>query len=990
MSEDLRYYNKADYYNSDLIGSHYNEHNGSGFYIDTDITHRDLIVSLHPNLKIKRNSDGSIDYKTFNYEDVSVSYKQEDGKTTPIENRDTVTEQQHQWVAFTQDEWDEDGISIFNKKSVGYPYAKKAILRSFVHDDFNVSVANSWSGNSGGDAVTDLFNLVKPYGAYLPFIKDQINIMKLEQDSLRNADGEYNKEVLGHLKNSTMADTLMKGVDSLSNFVNKDKGLFSKVIDSLNSTIVSQGSRFSYYQGTGTSFSHLNMKTTLFPKYDSTGKLITVLDQLEEIYPYAMGTFEHDEITSKLQVNKFIAWQRPPGGYEANIFDIDTVQKGTLKLKIGSMYSLDNLVISSMQLYLSKTVLKAPNPFKEIIKPTPLYCEVSIDLTPVTKYSVESLKDFVNGNRMKKCKIEQAKHYNNSLEQRIDEISSLFGKGKHNQNGTINEDNEDKTKFIEKYETDIDGNVKLDENGDPIKTVIEVSDSDYAKYKAYGDTLNESGVVNKGGQTQTETTITWTDSNGVAQKVYNVSSSTTDSSGNKSVYEGSIESDEYFDELKKKFNAGDGQAVLEMTDEVEVAVLNRSGDIINTLMTTGAPAEAEYNDKLAEKILSDYSDLSSEDKMYITNALDKRTAINAAALEYFQNGEEIDDNISIERYSWGGYYMAETIYTEEYDKGGNPYITETIKGSVYDSKGDFLFSYDDGEKGENINISKVTTIDKDDPNLVSIEYSIPDSEDKMLVIYDKESKSIKGYTNQYGTSNYTVSQRTVDVAKEHLGRQVGTNTTIFPVGDNVIIVDVTNNESPEFTTYSSFNLVVKDEDIANKLGKDNYSNLTQLADNFSNNSVKNIPLGIEYTDSEGNKVMDTVIESQTGKTVSRGVLTEFGSYTAKIENIDSKGKTDGYTCFMMDEDGQLQFKSTSDSTNGYKTKQVFQPVGVCQVFYDENGQAVPGSNQFKDFYYLNDRLVSKEEYFEKIYGHDQDSMNSTVILDDITLIFGNK
>jgi len=987
MSEDLRYYNKADYYNSDLIGSHYNEHNGSGFYIDTDVTHRDLIVSLHPNLKIKRNSDGSIDYKTFNYEDVSVSYEQENGKTTPIENRDTVTEQQHQWVAFTQDEWDEDGISIFNKKSVGYPYAKKAILRSFVHDDFNVSVANSWSGNSGGDAVTDLFNLVKPYGAYLPFIKDQINIMKLEQDSLRNSDGEYNKEVLGHLKNSTMADTLMKGVDSLSNFVNKDKGLFGKVIDSLNSTIVSQGSRFSYYQGTGTSFSHLNMKTTLFPKYDSTGKLITVLDQLEEIYPYAMGTFEHDEITSKLQVNKFIAWQRPPGGYEANIFDIDTVQKGTLKLKIGSMYSLDNLVISSMQLYLSKTVLKAPNPFKEIIKPTPLYCEVSIDLMPVTKYSVESLKDFVNGNRMKKCKIEQAKHYNNALEQRVDEISSLFGKGKHNQNGTINEDNEDKTKFIEKYETDADGKVKLDDNGDPIKTVIEVSDSDYAKYKVYGDTVDESGVVDKGGQTKTKTTITWTDSNGIAQKVYSVQSSTTDGNGNKSVYEGSIESDEYFDELKKKFNAGDGQAVLEMSGEVETTVLNRSREVVDTLMFTGASAEAEYNNKLAEKILSDYSNLDSEEAMYLANALDKRAAINAAAKEYFQDGEEIDDNISIKKYSWGGYYMAETEYNTEYDKGGNPIITETVKSSIYDSKGDFLFSYDDERVGDNI--SNVTTISKDDPNLVTIEYSIPDSEDKMLVIYDKESKSIKGYTNQYGTSNYTVSQRTVNVAKEHLGKQVGTNKTIFPVGDNVIIVDVTNNESPEFTTYSSFNLVVKDEEIANKLSKDNYSNLVQLADNLSSKSVKNIPLGIEYKNADGDRVMDTVEDTGSGKVVSRGILTEFGSFTAKIENIDSKGKTDSYSCFIMDEDGQLQYRSASDYTNGYKTKQVSQPVGICQVFYDENRKAIPGSNQFKDFYYLNDKLVSKEEYWKAVHGNE-DPMNSTVILDDITLIFGNK
>lgn len=569
--EGRSYYRKADYYNSDLKGHHYSDgdwwkgHGGSGFYVDTDFTHRDLVVSLHPNMKIKRKDDGSIDYdvlrlnsKTVVRNTETVNTKEGTSKVNTAEVKKEVLEEKHvQWEAFSQEEADPDSLNVFGR-AVTYPYSKVPILKTFVHEDFNVSVANSWTNNGGGDAVAEIFNMVKPYAAYLPYLKDQFMIA---WDAQKNG---LSKEDLKDIKNSKVADFAMTAVNTIHSALegtgdrkNHDEGtnLFDTITKELNSSLVSQGSRFSYYQGTGTSFSHLNMRTTIFPEYDSDGNLITVLDKLEKIFPYVMGSFEHDELIKKINAEDFVAWQRPPGGFEANIFDIDAIQKGTLKLKIGSMYSLDNLVVQSMQLNLSKTVLKIPNPFKQLKTPTPLYAEITLDLMPVTKYSVNSLMDFVNGSRMKTCKINQAKGYNDALESRIDEISSLFGKGKYNSDGSINEENSKEGKYITKYETttDIDGKIipKLDEYGEPITTEIEVTDAEFERYKAYSDNLNSDGTVTEG-VVETTRTVEWTNSESIADRVYKVNSQTAYKNGSAEIskVEFSVGTDEFLDKLQ--------------------------------------------------------------------------------------------------------------------------------------------------------------------------------------------------------------------------------------------------------------------------------------------------------------------------------------------------------------------------------------------------------------------------------------------------------
>jgi hypothetical protein len=83
-------------------------------------------------------------------------------------------------------------------------------------------------------------------------------------------------------------------------------------------------------------------------------------------------------------------------GFKANIKNVDVVQEGTLLLKFGAYYMIDNLVVENATFNFSKQMTKNPQGYHnygEIL--SPLYCEVTIQLRPATKYSDISLKKFV-------------------------------------------------------------------------------------------------------------------------------------------------------------------------------------------------------------------------------------------------------------------------------------------------------------------------------------------------------------------------------------------------------------------------------------------------------------------------------------------------------------------------------------------------------------------------------------------------------------------
>jgi hypothetical protein len=161
---------------------------------------------------------------------------------------------------------------------------------------------------------------------------------------------------------------------------------------------------------------------------DSKGlpKFKTVYDQLEILLPYVIGDFvplvfagvESNGSDSKAvtflkavegvikdTLSSFGSWQLPPAGFEAAVKDIDVVQKGTLKLKIGTLYSIENIVISSCNFSLSKHLIKHPqigidlgNPSKNASQYlTPAFCDVQLAIKPVSMASKNSLLRFIRG-----------------------------------------------------------------------------------------------------------------------------------------------------------------------------------------------------------------------------------------------------------------------------------------------------------------------------------------------------------------------------------------------------------------------------------------------------------------------------------------------------------------------------------------------------------------------------------------------------------------
>jgi hypothetical protein len=109
--------------------------------------------------------------------------------------------------------------------------------------------------------------------------------------------------------------------------------------------------------------------------------------------PDQEGTVSNGGVVKEVANNCFM-FQRPPGGYETEMKDIDIVQKGTLKLKIGNYYEIANLVCSDIMLNFSKNMVK--NPKEGTL--SPLFCDVAISLRPTTKFSDKSLRKFVGGN----------------------------------------------------------------------------------------------------------------------------------------------------------------------------------------------------------------------------------------------------------------------------------------------------------------------------------------------------------------------------------------------------------------------------------------------------------------------------------------------------------------------------------------------------------------------------------------------------------------
>lgn len=300
---------------------------------------------------------------------------------------------------------------------------------SILAEDFKIQINNSWS-DAGNDIISNSVNqALSAVAPYRKLIGDGLTELKQRKDKYK-AD---NKE-------KTENSTIFKGIDwtvdkadefrtDIKNFlgVNTD----SDIDDILNSRLVTQGTQYTYYGGTGVDFGNLDMRFTIFPKINSKGEFQSTVSQVTELYPYFVGRlidFKDSKLSGKDKaegskgniftdvlesevVNKYFKVQLPPGGYQAENEVIDVGisgvgLRGTFELRIGAFYKVNNLVITGVSLNFSKQMVKNPlvsNGKEDLISCdiSPLFCDVALTFKPASKYSNEALMKFVNGDNAK-------------------------------------------------------------------------------------------------------------------------------------------------------------------------------------------------------------------------------------------------------------------------------------------------------------------------------------------------------------------------------------------------------------------------------------------------------------------------------------------------------------------------------------------------------------------------------------------------------------
>lgn len=328
----------------------------SGFYYDVQMSNPLLTATLHTNTYIPGIKSGEDPYDVLR------------GKKFPWSL----------WKPIESGEEDVDNGKVYclepitHNSSLAYNdnpsacYRKKPLITSILSEDFQVEIGNSWGDNGGTTQIESAFNQMKSMAPY-------------------NQETGAAIERLGGAVMETLGRKDGKGA---INWVGEKMQLLGKSLksssDTLNDALIQQGTRFSYYGGTNTTFGNLSMRFTLFADWiwDDKAKdyvFKTVHDQLREIYPYTVGKYHpvnldgiQNEDKEFYQKNKemvdttekalqtFFGWQQPPAGFKSDIRSLDTCQQGTLRLVLGGYYTAENLIINGMNINFSKTMTKVP------------------------------------------------------------------------------------------------------------------------------------------------------------------------------------------------------------------------------------------------------------------------------------------------------------------------------------------------------------------------------------------------------------------------------------------------------------------------------------------------------------------------------------------------------------------------------------------------------------------------------------------------------
>lgn len=332
-------------------------------------------------------------------------------------------------------------------EEVDIRYGARPICSSIINEDFNVSVANTWADFAGGQQINDLFNTYKTFEAYSHKIAP---MLKTLSSGARDYVGENSDSIF----NNKIGLGAVKAVDVLGNFAGRKGNMLSRNIvvqgtrfkyySGTGIAFSNLGMRFTLFADYIEVLEEARVGSSDYGKINYTGtyKFKTPDEQLAELLPYSVGLYtkflkdgsisnslnsvvyseEKDNKTTKeytlkdvltcipfinesdlnkssneieKNINTYLGWQMAPGGFRASIDYVDSIQTGTLMLKIGPYYRLKNLVVQDIQLNYSKHMAKYFDKETHTVKTCPLYCDVAITLSPANKYSDRMLQDFV-------------------------------------------------------------------------------------------------------------------------------------------------------------------------------------------------------------------------------------------------------------------------------------------------------------------------------------------------------------------------------------------------------------------------------------------------------------------------------------------------------------------------------------------------------------------------------------------------------------------
>lgn len=244
------------------------------------------------------------------------------------------------------------------------------ICRAFIAESAGYSVSNNWDGGGG-------------------FLSSLIDMLG---GVITSSTGKYLAEMFAEIAGG---GDLGEAVQLIS----------SKATQLTNSHIFSKNKMIKQFSGSTTKVNGFdNIKLILISDSDKTN-IMTSIAKLNQV---AIGKFQkinelleigESDVTKK--IDNFLAIQNSPNGYEADLskgVGPDVIRKGTLKLQVGELFTLDNLVIENIDVNFStrRVLLQDAEGNVTVAKGRPYSAEVDLSFTYSSMITSEDLASMFN------------------------------------------------------------------------------------------------------------------------------------------------------------------------------------------------------------------------------------------------------------------------------------------------------------------------------------------------------------------------------------------------------------------------------------------------------------------------------------------------------------------------------------------------------------------------------------------------------------------